>query len=62
MVRSGRSTAALEVSGGGGPHGRGGLAAFERRFGKAQLLMIGAEGIEVDEFLLNEPLTFIARR
>lgn len=58
VVRSGRSLAAIEVGSGRG-HGRSGLNAFTRRFGKAQLLVVGPDGIGTEEFLLKDPSQLI---
>ena len=58
VVRSGRNVAAIEVAS-GRVHGRSGLDAFARRFGKAQLLLVGPDGIGIEEFLLNEPSELI---
>lgn len=59
VIRAGRKVAAIEVASGRGPHGRSGLEAFTRRFGQAQLLMIGPDGIGLEELLLSDPAKLI---
>jgi predicted AAA+ superfamily ATPase len=55
VVRRGRRVAAIEVKTGRARDARAGLGAFAEAFGKPRLLLVGGDGISVEEFL-REPL------
>lgn len=56
VVRSGRVVVGIEVKSGRAPLARSGLAAFSRRFRPRRTLLVGGDGIPVDEFL-SRPVT-----
>lgn len=51
VVRVGRSVVAIEVKSGRSGDARPGLGAFAAAFGKARLLLVGGDGVPVEEFL-----------
>ena len=62
VVRAGRDLLAIEVNGGPRVGRRSGLAAFSDAFGAARSLLVGGDGIPVDEFLLAPVERWIGRR
>ena len=61
VVRSGRRVVALEVTSGRSREARPGLAAFEAAFKPTRLLLVGRDGIEVEEFLQMPIEQWLAR-
>jgi predicted AAA+ superfamily ATPase len=59
VVRSGRSTWAVEVKS-GRPHPAPGLDAFRKGHPKAHLMIVGSGGIDLEEFLLRDPRDLLA--
>lgn len=55
VVRSGRRLAAIEVKSGRAREARAGLGAFAEAFGRTRLLLVGGDGIPLEEFL-REPV------
>ena len=53
VARSSRELAAIEVKSGPAGTGHPGTAAFTRAFGPARTLLVGGDGIPVEEFLLQ---------
>ena len=51
MVRAGRRLVALEVKSGRSPSALPGMAAFDAAFRPSRTLLVGGDGIAVDEFL-----------
>ena len=51
VVRAGRTVVAIEVKSSRTPHAFSGLAAFSGAFKPKRTLLIGADGIPLDEFL-----------
>jgi len=56
VVRAGRVLAAIEVKSGRARNARAGLGAFSDAFGPVRKLLVGGDGIGVEEFLL-EPVS-----
>lgn len=56
VVRVGRAVTAIEVKSGRGRDAHPGLAAFSEVFKPARKLLLGGDGIAVEEFLL-EPVS-----
>lgn len=56
VVRAGRALLAIEVKSGRARNARAGLGAFSDAFGSARKLLVGGDGVGVDEFLL-EPVS-----
>ena len=56
MLRSGRVVVGLEVKSGRAPLAHSGLAAFGETFKPKRTLLVGGDGIPVDEFL-SRPVT-----
>ncbi|MFG0318545.1 MAG: ATP-binding protein [Planctomycetota bacterium JB042] len=56
VVRSGRSVLALEVKSGRSPSALPGLAAFTEAFSPRRTLLVGGDGVPLDEFL-ERPVT-----
>ena len=56
VVRVGRAITAIEVKSGRGRLAHPGLAAFSDTFRPARRLLVGGDGIAVEEFLL-EPVS-----
>jgi predicted AAA+ superfamily ATPase len=61
VVTQGRKVWALEVKS-GRPGRLSGLAAFRARYPQAKFLLIGSEGIRLDDFFAAAPADFFARR
>jgi hypothetical protein len=61
VVRAGREITAVEVKSGRGRDTRPGLAAFAEAFKPARRLLVGGDGIPVEEFLLR-PVTHWVKR
>ena len=53
VVRGGRVVVAIEVKSGRAPVALPGLAAFKEAFKPKRTLLVGGDGIPVDEFLLR---------
>jgi hypothetical protein len=53
VVRAGRSLVAIEVKSGRSPSALPGLAAFTEAFRPKRTLLVGSDGIPVEEFLLQ---------
>lgn len=51
VIRSGQRILALEVKSSGARRTHHGLAAFETRFSPDRILLVGGEGIPLEEFL-----------
>jgi uncharacterized protein len=51
IVSAGRRTLALEVKSGRAPDALRGLAAFSEQFQPTRVLVVGADGVPLDEFL-----------
>ena len=51
VIRSGRSVVAIEVKAGGAPTSLPGLEAFVQRFKPKRTLIVGDDGVPLDEFL-----------
>jgi predicted AAA+ superfamily ATPase len=51
VIRSGQQVVAVEVKSGRTRDGRSGLAAFETQFEPTRVLLVGGDGIPVEEFL-----------
>jgi len=56
VVRAGRGVTAIEVKSGRSRHDRPGLAAFDSAYRPSRKLLVGGDGIPVEEFLM-EPVT-----
>jgi Holliday junction resolvase-like predicted endonuclease len=61
VVRAGRSITALEVKSGRAREGFPSLAAFGAAVPKARKLVVGAEGVSVEEFLRRSALHWVTR-
>ena len=61
VVRAGRAVTAIEVKSGRGRDAHTGLAAFAEAFKPARKLLVGGDGIAVEEFLLEPVAHWIAR-
>jgi predicted AAA+ superfamily ATPase len=61
VVRSGRAVTAIEVKGGARRDTLPGLAAFAEAFKPARKLLVGGDGIPLEEFLLEPVAHWIAR-
>jgi hypothetical protein len=61
VVRSGRAVTAIEVKSGRGRDTQSGLAAFTEAFGATRKLLVGADGIPVEDFLLRPVAHWVAR-
>lgn len=57
IVRAGKKLIAIEVKSGRRKGGLAGMASFDRAFHPAHKLLVGADGIPIDEFLLGTPLS-----
>jgi hypothetical protein len=53
VVECGNHLLAIEVKSGRRRTGLGGIAAFLRTYPRAKPLLVGADGIELDQFLLR---------
>ena len=51
VVRAGRTVTAIEVKSGRSGEAQPGLAAFAEAYGRARALLVGGDGIAVEEFL-----------
>jgi predicted AAA+ superfamily ATPase len=51
VVKAGRRLVPIEVKSGRAPHARAGLEAFARSFKVHRTLLIGGDGVAIDEFL-----------
>ena len=56
VVRKGRQVTAIEVKSGRGPQALPGMAAFAAAFKPQRSLLVGGNGIAIEEFLLR-PVT-----
>jgi predicted AAA+ superfamily ATPase len=61
VVRAGRAVTAIEVKSGRGRDTHPGLAAFAAAFKPKRSLLIGGDGISVEEFLLEPVAHWVAR-
>jgi predicted AAA+ superfamily ATPase len=61
VVRAGRAVAAIEVKSGRGPDTHYGLAAFADAFKPTRKLLVGGDGIPVEEFLLAPVAHWVTR-
>lgn len=61
VVRAGRAVAGIEVKSGRARDTHSGLAAFARAFKPARTILVGGDGIRVEEFLLHPPARWTAR-
>lgn len=59
VVRAGRETLAIEVTSGSSPQGRSGLAAFRSRFPRSRFLVVGGDGMPLEDFLTTDPRTLV---
>ncbi len=59
VVRAGRSLVAIEVTSGRRKDVLPGLDAFAKEFGRARKLLIGGQGIPLEEFLLSDPMRWL---
>jgi len=53
VLRAGRRLVAIDLKSGRSRQARPGLAAFAEAFHPRRSLLVGADGIALDEFLLN---------
>ena len=60
VVRIGRAVTAIEVKSGRGPYAHSGLGAFETAFAPSRKLLVGGDGIAVEEFLLDPVAHWVA--
>lgn len=60
VVRAGRAVAAIEVKSGRGRDAHPGLAAFAAAFKPGRRLLVGGDGIPVEEFLLKPVVHWVA--
>ena len=60
VIRRGKTVVALEVKSGRRPAARRGLEAFSRAFKPTRKLLVGADGIPLDEFLSTPLARFLA--
>lgn len=60
VIRSGRQVVAVEVKSNRTRGGRSGLAAFEAEFEPTRVLLVGGDGIPVEEFLSRPVSAFLA--
>jgi hypothetical protein len=51
VVESNRRLTAIEVKSGGAPPDRSGIEAFQRAFDPDRVLLVGGDGIGIEEFL-----------
>jgi predicted AAA+ superfamily ATPase len=56
VVQAGRTLTAIEVKSGRAPQAHAGTAAFSRAFRPTRTLLVGGDGIALDEFL-TRPVT-----
>jgi hypothetical protein len=61
VVRRGRAVAAIEVKSGGAGRHHPGLAAFADEFKPTRTLLVGGEGIALEEFLLQPVARWLER-
>ena len=61
VVRTGKSVTAIEVKSGRARDGFAGLAAFGAAVSKARKLVVGADGVPVEEFLRRPVLHWVTR-
>jgi predicted AAA+ superfamily ATPase len=61
IVRAGKSVTAIEVKSGRAREGFAGLAAFGAAVPKARKLVVGADGVPVEEFLRRSVLHWVTR-
>ena len=61
VVRSGRAVTAIEVKSGRGRDTHPGLAAFAAAFKPTRTLLVGGDGIPVEDFLLEPATHWVAR-
>jgi predicted AAA+ superfamily ATPase len=61
VVRAGKSVTAIEVKSGRAREGFAGLAAFGAAVPKARKLVVGADGVSVEEFLRRPVLHWVTR-
>lgn len=61
VLRSGRALAAIEVKSGGVRDSHSGLAAFVREYRPKRALIVGTDGIPLDEFLETPPERWLER-
>ena len=61
VVRFGRKLIAIEVKSGRAPEARAGLAAFAAAFEPSRRLLVGGDGIALEDFLLRPVTHWIAR-
>lgn len=61
VVRTGRAVTAIEVKSGRGRDTHPGLAAFADAFKPARKLLVGGDGIPVEEFLLEPVAHWVTR-
>jgi len=60
VVRTGRRLVAIEVKSGRAPHAHSGVAAFVAAFRPSRSLLVGGDGIGIEEFL-TRPLSYWVR-
>lgn len=60
VVRSGRTVVAIEVASGRRKEGLPGMAAFTQEYPRARPLLVGGQGIPLEEFLLSDPRRWLA--
>ncbi len=59
VARAGRTLTAIEVKSGRSRGAHPGLAAFRKAFPKVRQLLVGADGIPVEEFLAEPALHWV---
>jgi len=59
VVRRGSSVTGLEVKAGAKMGDYRSISSFRKRFGKSKVLIVGADGIPIHDFLLAEPDKFV---
>lgn len=62
VVRAGRAVLGIEVASGKRKEGLPGMQAFTGEFPRARPLLVGAQGLPLEDFLLGEPATLFGER
>lgn len=60
MVERRGALTAIDVKSGRARGARSGLASFTARYGEVRTLLVGGDGIDVEEFLLRAPGHYLA--
>jgi predicted AAA+ superfamily ATPase len=61
VIRAGRQLVAIEVKSGRAPHAHRGVAAFSAAFKPQRTLLVGGDGIAIDEFLDQPVMHWLQR-